>query len=123
MDFDHHATTTRLAREIKEELTGIETSECMLDAMGESDCDCDQSQCANRALDENGKWYCRVERARDLEQQKEESAWLSSMLPHYWANGVGSQDVEFLEINGFVTRYKYVARQISTASLKNDSGD
>jgi hypothetical protein len=83
----------------------LESGECGVDVMGRSH---DQNIiCMNEAYNTyTSDTYCKVQRIRDLELQKEEYEWLPSMLDYYWQNGIGSNGVEFLKATGFIKSYE-----------------
>jgi hypothetical protein len=53
--------------------------------------------------------FCRVQNARDVEEQRDENRWLSSMLKYYWRNAIGPKGFTFLKKAGFVRSYRFVA--------------
>jgi hypothetical protein len=57
--------------------------ECGVDIMGKSHCD-EHAPCANHGLDDYTLApFCMVQKIRDLEAQRDENQWLSSMLEHF----------------------------------------
>jgi hypothetical protein len=62
--------------------------------------------CSNEGYDLYYGVYCKVQRIRDLEMQKEEYEWLPSMLEYFWQNGIGSKGIEFLKTTGFIRSYE-----------------
>jgi hypothetical protein len=76
--------------------------------MGKSHCD-EHAPCANHGLDDYTLApFCMVQKIRDLEAQRDENQWLSSMLEHFWRNGIGSEGFEFLKKTNFITSYRFV---------------
>ena len=85
-----------------------EPGECWVDIMGKARCD-DHGPCANSGLDDYTLApFCRVQKIRDLEAQRDENQWLSSMLEHFWRNGIGSEGFAFLKKTNFMTSYRFV---------------
>ena len=86
----------------------LESGSCRVDIMGKGHGN-DLSSCANQSLDDfTLAPYCKVEKARDLEAQRDETQWLPEMLEHFWRNGIGSKGFAFLRKTNFITSYRLV---------------
>lgn len=85
---------------LKEEIT---YGECGVDNIGRSD---EEYEPRFNYTYDVLRPYCKVQLARDLEQQREENMWLPSMVEFYWQNGIESKAVEFLKKGRFITSYR-----------------
>ena len=106
MDFDYTSSVRDRDRALdKARNEDLEFGECGMDRMGRSHDP--NSMCNNQGFDPDiGDIYCKVQRIRDLEMQKEEYEWLPSMLDYFWQNGIGSKGVEFLRSTCFIQSYE-----------------
>ncbi|KAH7303004.1 hypothetical protein BKA65DRAFT_240087 [Rhexocercosporidium sp. MPI-PUGE-AT-0058] len=104
IDLDSTSTSRKIKRELDAMNTTIDLGECGVNIMGRSH---DPNiRCPNEYYDQYAETYCKVQKARRLEQLEGESKWLPSMLEFYWQSGISTQGAEFLRATDFLVSYK-----------------
>lgn len=108
MPFDYTRSIKRLDRHVdKAWSSDMDPFECGIDIMGNCHGNGDH-KCRNSVVDfDTMESICMVQKARDVEAQRDENQWLSSMLKYYWQNGIGLKGFAFLRKAGFVTPYRF----------------
>lgn len=100
----------RLGKELDELIVSShpgEVNTCGVNSMGQSH-DSDEF-CPNVALDgsyDGNSTYCTVQYTRRLRIKRDNYEFVPSMLEYYWQKGIKKNELEFLDISGFITTYK-----------------
>ena len=105
IDFEFGEEAAELRRSIQKAWNDVGYStKCRVDSLGNYPCS--GKSCWNDRFNELlGGEYCRLKRAKDLEQQGSHLHWLLPMLGFFWQNGIDEQAITFLNSAGFVYRY------------------